>query len=66
MSERAMKSKASQILETTTTVVKSGGLQRARAQLDDSKPEPDKLLEPTDPLALQVENPSDRCLNSAA
>lgn len=39
-----------QILGTTTTAVKSG-LQRARARLDELRPEPEQLLEPTDQRA---------------
>ncbi len=38
------------ILGTTTAAVKSG-LQRARARLDDSQPQPAELLEPTDQRA---------------
>jgi RNA polymerase sigma-70 factor (TIGR02960 family) len=39
-----------EILGTTTAAVKSG-LQRARARLDELGPEPEELLEPTDPRA---------------
>ena len=39
-----------QILGTTTAAVKSG-LQRARARLDELRPEPEQLLEPTDQRA---------------
>lgn len=39
-----------EILGTTTAAVKSG-LQRARARLKESQPEPEDLLEPTDPRA---------------
>ena len=39
-----------EILDTTTTAVKSG-LQRARARLDELEPEPGELLEPTDQRA---------------
>ncbi|EXG82665.1 RNA polymerase subunit sigma-70 [Cryptosporangium arvum] len=39
-----------EILGTTTAAVKSG-LQRARARLDELDPQPDDLLEPTDPRA---------------
>jgi RNA polymerase sigma-70 factor (TIGR02960 family) len=39
-----------QILGTTTAAVKSG-LQRARARLDERRPEPEDLLEPTDQRA---------------
>ncbi|MEV5570129.1 RNA polymerase subunit sigma-70 [Spirillospora sp. NPDC052269] len=39
-----------EILDTTTAAVKSG-LQRARARLDDLVPQPETLLEPTDPRA---------------
>ncbi|WP_242884820.1 RNA polymerase subunit sigma-70 [Actinomadura litoris] len=39
-----------EILGTTTAAVKSG-LQRARARLDELEPEPEALLEPTDPRA---------------
>ncbi|GAA4219580.1 RNA polymerase subunit sigma-70 [Actinocatenispora rupis] len=39
-----------EILGTTTAAVKSG-LQRARARLDELDPEPETLLEPTDPRA---------------
>ncbi|MBT2210877.1 RNA polymerase subunit sigma-70 [Actinomadura sp. NEAU-AAG7] len=39
-----------EILDTTTAAVKSG-LQRARARLDELEPEPEALLEPTDPRA---------------
>jgi len=42
-----------EILETTTAAVKSG-LQRARAQLDELKPNPETLLEPTDPRAREL------------
>jgi RNA polymerase sigma-70 factor (ECF subfamily) len=38
------------ILDTTTAAVKSG-LQRARARLDELEPNPEALLEPTDPRA---------------
>ena len=39
-----------QILGTSTVAVKSG-LQRARARLEELEPQPDELLEPTDPRA---------------
>jgi RNA polymerase sigma-70 factor (TIGR02960 family) len=39
-----------QILDTTTTAVKSG-LQRARARLDEWEPQPEELLEPSDQRA---------------
>jgi RNA polymerase sigma-70 factor (TIGR02960 family) len=39
-----------QILGTTTAAVKSG-LQRARARLNELEPQPEQLLEPTDPRA---------------
>src|SRR5262245_23407700 len=41
---------AAEILGTTTAAVKSG-LQRARARLAELGPEPEQLLEPTDPRA---------------
>jgi RNA polymerase sigma-70 factor (ECF subfamily) len=41
------------ILGTTTAAVKSG-LQRARARVDEMTPEPEALLEPSDPRALQL------------
>ncbi len=42
-----------EILGTTTAAVKSG-LQRARARLDELGPEPEGLLEPTDPRAREL------------
>ena len=42
-----------EILDTTTTAVKSG-LQRARARLDELKLEPEELLEPTDQRAREL------------
>jgi RNA polymerase sigma-70 factor (TIGR02960 family) len=39
-----------EVLDTTTAAVKSG-LQRARARLQELRPEPAELLEPTDPRA---------------
>src|SRR6202012_5014805 len=39
-----------EILDTTTTAVKSG-LQRARARLDELEPQPEELLEPADERA---------------
>lgn len=44
---------AAEILGTTTTAIKSG-LQRVRARLDEMTPEPEALLEPTDPSALEL------------
>src|SRR5262245_37495976 len=41
------------ILGTTTAAVKSG-LQRARARLAELEPEPEELLEPTDPRAREL------------
>ena len=41
------------LLETTTVAVKSG-LQRARVQLEQSRPQLETLLEPTDPQARQL------------
>ncbi len=42
-----------EILGTTTQAVKSG-LQRARARIDETMPEREALLEPTDPRALEL------------
>jgi RNA polymerase sigma-70 factor (ECF subfamily) len=42
-----------EILGTTTAAVKSG-LQRARARVDEMTPEPEALLEPSDPRGLQL------------
>ena len=44
---------AAEILGTTTKAVKSG-LQRARARLDETMPQREALLEPTDPRALEL------------
>jgi RNA polymerase sigma-70 factor (ECF subfamily) len=44
---------AAEILGTTTEAIKSG-LQRARSRLDEIEPEPEGLLEPSDPRALEL------------
>jgi RNA polymerase sigma-70 factor, ECF subfamily len=42
-----------QMLGTSTTAVKSS-LQRARARLDEAAPVPERIVEPTEPRALQL------------